>query len=293
MRHFPVFLDLRGRHVLVLGGGEVARRKAEPLQRAGAEVRFAARFEPRDLHGCALAVGADAAEAELHALSAAARAAGVPVNIVDQPELCSFIMPAIVDRDPVTIAISSGGTAPVLARLLRARIEAVVPPAFGRLATLADSFKAEIRRRLPDLAQRRRVLERLLTGRAADLTFAGRDTEARAEFAAVLAGAEPSPGIVYLVAIGPGAPDLLTLRALRLLGEADVIVHDATVSQPVLDTARRDAERIVVETEAGAVLIALARAGRKVVRLTDSRAEAALLSAAGVLCEIVPGVSAA
>ena len=168
---------MHGRIVLVVGDGELATRKADPLRRAGAIVRLAHRFDADDLAGCALAVGAGAPEADLQALSLAAQAAGIPVNIVDRPELCSFITPAIVDRDPVTIAISSAGTAPVLARLLRSRIETAVPPAFGRLATLADSFKSEFRRRFPGLAARRRVLERLLAGRAADLVFAGRDEQ--------------------------------------------------------------------------------------------------------------------
>jgi uroporphyrin-III C-methyltransferase / precorrin-2 dehydrogenase / sirohydrochlorin ferrochelatase len=311
MRHFPIFLNLSGRRALVLGGSEAARRKAEPLLRAGADVRFAERFEPLDLEGCVLAVGADAPEAELLALSMAARTAGIPVNIVDRPELCSFIMPAIIDRDPVMIAVSSSGTAPVLARLLRARVEAVIPPAYGRLAALADTFKAEIRRRLPDLAQRRRVLERLFTGRTADLVFAGRDGEARASFAAALEESAPTAGMVFLVGAGPGAADLLTLRAQRLLGEADVIVHDRLVSEAVLDMARRDAHRICVggtrarpslsQDAINGLLVALAQAGKKVIRLQGGDPflfgrgdeEAAALASADVTFEVVPGVTTA
>jgi uroporphyrin-III C-methyltransferase/precorrin-2 dehydrogenase/sirohydrochlorin ferrochelatase len=301
MRNFPIFLDLGGRQVLVVGGGELAARKSEPLRRAGATVLLKAQFDPADLAGCALAVGAGAAEADLLALSAAAQAAGVPVNVVDRPELCSFITPAIVDRDPITVAISSGGAAPVLARLIRARIEAAVPPAFGRLAALADSFKAEFRRRLPDIAARRRVLEGLFTGRAADLVFAGREQEAGAEFARALAGGAPAGGIVFLVGAGPGAADLLTLRGQRLLGEADVIVHDTMTSEAVLDLARRDAERETIGADhaAGARLVELARAGKRVVRLHQgdprhsaaARAEVAALAEAGVAWETVPGVA--
>jgi uroporphyrin-III C-methyltransferase / precorrin-2 dehydrogenase / sirohydrochlorin ferrochelatase len=311
MRHFPIFLDLQGRRVLVLGSGEVARRKAEPLTRAGADVRLAAHFEPALLEGCALAVGADAPEADLQALSQAARAAGIPVNVVDRPELCSFIMPSIIDRDPVTIAVSSAGTAPVLARLLRARIEALIPPAYGRLAALAGRFKTELRRRLPDLAARRRLLERLLTGRAAELVFAGREAEAEAEFASALNESPSSEGMVFLVGAGPGAADLLTLRAQRLLGEADVIVHDRLVTEEVLDMARRDAERIYVgkaranhclkQSEINALLVRLAREGRKVVRLKGGDPfifgrggeEAEALAEAGITCEVVPGITAA
>jgi uroporphyrin-III C-methyltransferase/precorrin-2 dehydrogenase/sirohydrochlorin ferrochelatase len=220
-------------------------------------------------------------------------------------------MPAIVERDPVTIAVSSGGAAPVLARLLRARIEAAIPPAFGRLAALAARFRDELRRRLPNLAERRRVLEHLLTGPAADLVFAGREADAEAEFARALEAGAPQQGIVFLVGAGPGAADLLTLRAQRLLGEADVIVHDRLVGDAVLDLARRDAERIYVgkaranhclpQDEINALLIRLARDGKRVVRLKGGDPfifgrggeEAEALAAAGVRCEVVPGVTAA
>lgn len=311
MRHLPIFLDLHGRTALVLGNGEAAERKAALLAAAGAAIRRAERFAADLLAGCAIAVGADAPEAELQALAAAARAAGIPVNVVDRPELCSFIMPAIVDRDPMTIAISSGGAAPVLARLLRARIEAAIPPAFGRLAALAARLRDELRRRLPDLAERRRVLESLFTGPTADLVFAGRDAEAEAAFVRAIAAGAPQQGIVFLVGAGPGAADLLTLRAQRLLGEADVIVHDRLIGDAVLDLARRDAARIYVgkaranhclpQQEINALLVRLAREGRRVVRLKGGDPfifgrggeEAEALAAAGVRCEVVPGVTAA
>jgi uroporphyrin-III C-methyltransferase/precorrin-2 dehydrogenase/sirohydrochlorin ferrochelatase len=313
MRHLPVFLDLQGRRAIVLGTGEAAERKADMLRRAGAELVLAARFAPALLDGCAVAIGTGAPEADLLALSEAAQARGIPVNVVDRPELCSFISPAVIDRDPITIAVSSAGTAPLLARLLRARIEAAIPPAFGRLAALADSFKSELRRRLPDLARRRRVLERAFTGPAADLLFAGQDEAARAAFAAEIDAGEgaPMPGMVFLVGAGPGAADLLTLRAHRLLGEADVIVHDRLVSDAVLDMARRDADRIYVgkaradhclpQEGINALLVRLAREGRKVVRLKGGDPfvfgrggeEAEALEAAGIAYEVVPGVTAA
>jgi uroporphyrin-III C-methyltransferase / precorrin-2 dehydrogenase / sirohydrochlorin ferrochelatase len=311
MRHFPLFMDVTGRPVLVVGAGELAEQKAEPLRRAGAKVRLRPVFNPADLEGCALAIGADGPELDLIALASTARTRSIPVNIVDRPDLCSFIMPAIIDRDPVTIAVSTDGAAPVLARQLRQRIEAVVPPAFGRLATLAGRFSAEIRRRLPDVTLRRRVLERVLTGRVADLIFAGREREAEAAVADELAAGASQAGMVFLVGAGPGAPDLLTLRALRLLGEADVIVHDRLVEAEVLDLARRDAERIFVgkarahhcmkQQEINALLIRLARTGKRVVRLKGGDPlifgrggeEAEALAAAGVPFEIVPGITAA
>lgn len=299
MRFLPVFLDLQGRRALVLGNGEVAERKADALRRAGAVVELAARFDPAQLQGCAIAIGADADEAELAALSAAARAAGIPVNVVDRPVLCSFITPSVIDRDPLLVAVSTGGAAPVLARLVRAHIEALIPPAWGRLAALADSLKAEIRSALPDTVQRRRVLERTLGGRVADLVFAGLGSAARDEMlrevAAAQDGAEgAAAGIVYLVDAGPGAADLLTLRAHRLMGEADVIVHDALVTGEVLDMARRDAERVLAGADAATLLVRLGREGRKVVRLRGAPAsgrEAEALAAAGIAYEVVPGAS--
>jgi uroporphyrin-III C-methyltransferase/precorrin-2 dehydrogenase/sirohydrochlorin ferrochelatase len=312
MRHFPLFLDLTGRVALVLGTGEVAERKAEPLRRAGATIRHAAQFTPDLLDGVALAVGADAAEADLQALSAAAIARGIPVNVVDRPELCSFITPAIVDRDPITIAISTGGAAPVLARMIRQRIESLLPPTLGQLAALAERFQARVRRALPALPARRRFLDGVLGGTVADLALADRIPEAEAAFAQALAQAEAAPaGMVYLVGAGPGAADLLTLRALRLLGEADVIVHDRLVPEAVLDMARRDAERIFVgkaranhcmpQAEINALLARLAREGRRVVRLKGGDPfifgrggeEAAALAEAGIAHEVVPGVTAA
>jgi uroporphyrin-III C-methyltransferase/precorrin-2 dehydrogenase/sirohydrochlorin ferrochelatase len=311
MRHFPIFLDLQGHRALVLGAGENADRKAEALRKCGAIVVQMAEFDPAALDHCAIAIGAEASETDLATLVQTARARGIPVNVVDRPDLCSFITPAIIDRDPITVAISSAGTAPVLARLLRARIEAMIPPAFGRLASIADEFKAEIRRRFPNTALRRRVLDQALGGRVGDLVMAGHDDAARAEMARAIA-ADPAPtGIVYLVGAGPGAADLLTLRAHRLLGEADVIVHDRLVGEAVLDMARRDAQRIYVgkaranhclpQSGINDLLIRLAQEGRKVVRLKGGDPfifgrggeEAEALAAAGIAFEVVPGITAA
>ncbi|MGC8523986.1 MAG: siroheme synthase CysG [Acidibrevibacterium sp.] len=321
MRHFPIFLDLAGRRALVLGEGAAAARKADALAEAGATVTRVARFAPARsaqdcLAGVAIAIGAEAPETDLQALSEAAQALGIPVNIVDRPALSSFIMPALIDRDPLTIAIASGGAAPVLARQLRAKIEALIPPAYGRLAAFLGRAQGELRRRFPDLAQRRRLIERLLGGRVAALVFAGREAEAEAALAAELAASDTgadgaTPGMVFLVGAGPGAADLLTLRAQRLLGEADVIVHDRLVGDEVLALARRDATRIFVgkarahhclpQSEINALLVGLARAGKKVVRLKGGDPfifgrggeEAEALAEAGIACEIVPGVTAA
>jgi uroporphyrin-III C-methyltransferase/precorrin-2 dehydrogenase/sirohydrochlorin ferrochelatase len=311
MDYFPIFLDLRGRKALVVGHGENAERKAAALRSAGALVVTRDSFNPFDLCGAAIAIGAEAPEPDLQSLHDTAKARGIPVNVVDRPALCSYITPSIVDRAPIQIAVSSGGAAPVLARLIRARIEALIPPATGRLAALAERWKDTIRTRLPDVALRRRVLERALGGRVADLVLAGQDQAAEQELLREIEQGPNRAGIVYLVGAGPGSADLLTLRAQRLLGEADVIVHDRLVTPEVLDMARRDAERILVgkarsnhtmpQEDINALLVRLGREGRKVVRLKGGDPfifgrggeEVEALDEAGVACEVVPGITAA
>ncbi|MGI4745991.1 MAG: precorrin-2 dehydrogenase/sirohydrochlorin ferrochelatase family protein, partial [Janthinobacterium lividum] len=201
----PLFLDLDGRHALVLGDGEAADRRAASLRACGALVRHEpAAFEPSMLDGCAIAVGAEAPDPMLLAMTQEARRRGIPFNVVDRPSLSGYSTPAVVSRAPLQIAIASGGAAPVLARLLRARIEALVPPGFGRLASLADRMQPETRRRLPDVLRRRRMLEAAFSGRVAELMLAGQDAEAEAAYIEALTAAEdgarhPEQGIVYLV----------------------------------------------------------------------------------------------
>ncbi|MBP0447639.1 uroporphyrinogen-III C-methyltransferase [Roseomonas sp. SSH11] len=317
MRHFPAFLNLKDRAAFVLGSGDAVEIKAGLLARAGAVLHRAPRFgrdgQAGDLpEGCAIAIGSGAPDEDLEALFHACQERGVPVNIVDRPALSSFIMPSIIDRAPVTIGISTGGAAPVLARLLRARIESMLPPALGRLAALAERFRELLRSTIPSPPARRRFLDAVLTGPVADLVLAGREVEAEAAFSTALSKADRAPpGIVHLVGAGPGAGDLLTLRALRLLGEADVIVHDRLVGNEVLELARRDAERIYVGKQRARhclpqegineLLINLARQGKRVVRLKGGDPfifgrggeELEACRKAGVACEVVPGVTAA
>ncbi len=295
----PLFLDLDGRPAFLLGDGEAADRRRATLLACGALVRQEAeRFGPDMLDGCCVAIGAEAPDAALVAMTDEARRRGIPYNVVDRPSLSGFSTPAVVSRAPLQIAISSGGAAPVLSRLLRARIESLVPPAFGRLAALAGTMQPETRARLPDVLRRRRMLEAALGGRVAELMLAGRDGEAETAYRAALVAAEadaerPERGIVYLVDRGPGVADLVTLRALRLLGEADVIVHDADEPAAILELARRDASRLVVTPgDAAARIGALAAGGAKVVRLSPGSAEATALRAAGHVCVAVPGVAA-
>jgi len=316
MRAYPIFLSLQGRRVVVLGDDDAADRRAATFAGLGASVERVSSASEAQLAGCALAVASGAPEAELAAFSAAAQRLGVPVNVVDRPEYCSFSTPAIVDRDPLTIAIGTGGASPVLARLLRAKLETFIAPAWGQLARLADRLKAETRRRLPDTRARRRMLEQALGGTVADAVFAGDEVAAEALYlrqleAAATGATTTSPGMVHLVGAGPGAADLISLRGLRLLGEADVIVHDRLGTAEVLDLARRDAERIDVGKSQGdhtmpqqdinALLVRLAQEGRRVVRLKGGDPfifgrggeEVEALQAAGVAVEVVPGITAA
>ncbi|WP_428390602.1 siroheme synthase [Lichenicoccus sp.] len=307
-RRLPLFLDLDGRRALLLGEGEAAERRADSLRDCGAVVVRALAFNEARLDGCAIAVGAaeGAARAPGHpmqvalaAMAAAARARGIPCNVVDQPELGSFITPAVVLRPPLAIAISSGGASPVLARLLRARIEAAVAPGFGKLAAFAGRMQAQTRAAIPDVLRRRRMLEAALSGAVAELMLAGREAEAEAAYLSALRDAaegleRPARGFVHLVHPGPGEADLLTLRALRLLGEADVIVHHPQESPAVLEVARRDASRCETSDEAApAMLVGLARDGGRIVRLSPTTADRAALLKAAIDHEAVPGVAPA
>src|SRR5450631_2324144 len=271
MQSFPLFLTLQDRRVLVVGGTEQAARKAELLLSAGAKVTLIAGtvvgeiaqliadglvswagrgFDDGDLAGMSLVIVASDDEALQARVSHAAQQRCLPVNVVDRPKLSSFIMPAIVDRAPITIAISTGGAAPALARRLRAEIERALPAAIGRMARFAEIFREQVRRTLDQPRARRRFWDRVFAGRIGEMALAGDEIGARRELIRLLDGArnpsQPQAGIVHLVGAGPGDPDLLTLQAHRLLQQADVVVHDRLVSPEVLAMARRDAERIHV-----------------------------------------------
>jgi uroporphyrin-III C-methyltransferase/precorrin-2 dehydrogenase/sirohydrochlorin ferrochelatase len=334
MDFFPIFLNLREKSCLVVGGGETAARKAALLLRAGARVGVVAPelsagfaqvgprenllhrvapFSPQMLDGVVLVIASSGDHALDAKVSAAARARGIPVNVVDTPELCSFIMPSIIDRTPLVVAISSGGASPVLARLLRARLETLIPAAYGRLAGLAARFRDEVRKRFPTAEKRRMFWEKILAGPIAEQVFAGRDDAAAEALARLLESAEKPAemGEVYLVGAGPGNPDLLTFRALRLMQQADVCVHDALVSDEILDLVRRDAARIYVGKQRAAhtlpqedinlLLVRLAREGKRVLRLKGGDPfifgrggeEIETLAEHGVPFQVVPGITAA
>ncbi len=303
MQSFPLFLTLQDRHVLVVGGTEAAARKAELLLSAGARLTLIADtvvgeiaqliaegclswagggFDDTDLAGVSLVIVATDDEALQVRVSLAAQRRCVPVNVVDRPKLSSFIMPSIVDRAPITIAISTGGAAPALARRLRAEIERAMPAALGRVARFAEIFREQVRRTLEQPRARRRFWDRVFAGRIGEMALAGDEIGARRELIRLLDSARnevaPAVGMVHLVGAGPGDPDLLTMKAHRLLQRADVVVYDRLVSPEVLAMARRDAERIHVgkhrgnhsmpQAEINDCLVSLARAGKSVVRLT-------------------------
>ena len=335
MQAFPLFMSLQGRRALVVGGTEAAARKVELLLSAGAQVTLIAdtvvgevaqlidegriswagrAFDDEDLAGVSLVVVASDDEALQARVSLAAQQRCLPVNVVDRPKLSSFIMPAIVDRAPITIAISTGGAAPALARRIRAEIERAMPAAIGRLARFAEVFRTQVRRTLDQAPVRRRFWDRVFEGRIGELALAGDEIGARRELIRLLDGARteaPTVGMVHLVGAGPGDPDLLTMKAHRLLQRADVVVYDRLVSAEVLAMARRDAERLYVgkrrgnhsmsQDEINARLVALARAGKSVVRLKGGDPfvfgrggeEIEALARAGIAVEVVPGVTAA
>jgi uroporphyrin-III C-methyltransferase/precorrin-2 dehydrogenase/sirohydrochlorin ferrochelatase len=318
MQTFPLFLSLQDRRALVVGGTDAAARKTELLLSAGARVSLVAEtvtgeiaqliadgriswagrsFETDELDGMSIVIVACEDPLLQARVSHTAQARGLPVNVVDTPALSSFIMPAIVDRGPITVAISTGGAAPGLARKLRAEIERALPAAVGRLARFAEIFRAQVRRTIAEPRARRLFWDRVFDGRVAELALAGDEIAARRELIRLLDSARrdpaPAQGMVHLVGAGPGDPDLLTLKAHRLLQAADVIVYDRLVAPDVVAVGRRDAERVCVSREeASQRLMTFVRAGRSVVRLTSgsSVAEFETLWAAGIPVETVPGV---
>lgn len=332
MNYFPLFADLRGEAVLVVGAGTVAERKIEPLLSAGAEVRVVAEklnsqvrawadegrlnwlgseFSDGLVEDVLLVVAATNDEALNLRVSQAAKAAKRLVNVVDRQELCNFITPAVIDRSPIQIAVSSNGASPVLCRRIRQEIEKVVPLATGLMGRLAAEARDEVKAALPDLARRRLFWEKLFDSVFAEYCAQGREDEARRELARQLAADAPQQGSVCLVGAGPGDAGLLTLHALHAIQAADVVLYDALVSDEVMRLVRKDAEKICVgkraqghqvkQEETNRLLVEHARRGRRVVRLKGGDPfvfgrggeELQVLEAAGIPFSIVPGITAA
>ncbi|HTY50944.1 MAG TPA: siroheme synthase CysG [Steroidobacteraceae bacterium] len=334
MDYLPIFLRMQERVAVVIGGGPVAARKAALLLQCGARVtlvapelspaalalsaphpgrlrHLAAAFEPGLLEDAQLVIAATDSAALNRDVARAARERGLPVNVVDDAASSTFILPAIVDRSPVVVAVGSEGSSPVLSRRLRAQIETLLPAGLGQLARLAGSHRAQVRAALPAV-RRRRFWEHFFDSPAAAQALAG-DEAAAATFARTLEefrAAAAAPGEVYLIGAGPGDPDLLTLRAARLLQRADVVLYDRLVSEGVLERCRRDARRVFVGKEVGAppptqehinaMLVDYALRGLAVARLKGGDPfifgrggeEIAVLARHGIPCTVVPGITA-
>ncbi|PKG35459.1 MULTISPECIES: siroheme synthase CysG [Psychrobacter] len=373
MNTFPLFFKLEDRKVLIVGGGDVALRKADLLSRAGACITVLSpsisaeiqallsdskhqliydNYNKTYMTGARVIIAATDDEILNHQVHADASELNIPVNVVDTPPLCDFIFPAIVDRNPIVIGISSNGKAPVLARLLRARLETLIPQGYGKLAKLAGDFRTEVKSKIPTLTGRRQFWERAFEGKVSELMFAGNESQAAAQLQADLdetaakieldktsradtqplqtesssvsitatidqpqhpaAAPEQTPvGEVYIVGAGPGDPELLTFKALRLMQQADIVYYDALVSPQVLDLCRRDADKVfvgkkrsnhaVAQLGINELLVNSAKEGRRVVRLKGGDPfifgrggeEIESLRAHGVPYQVVPGITAA
>lgn len=346
MNTFPLFFKLTNQPVLIVGGGEVAQRKADLLSRAGACITIlapqisqeihqllsderhtliTAHYDKKHIDGKRIVIAGTDDEALNHQVHADCKALNIPVNVVDTPPLCDFIFPAIVDRNPIVIGISSNGKAPVLARLTRARLETLIPQGYGKLAKLAGDMRDEVKSKIPTLTGRRQFWEKAFEGKVSELMFAGRSVEAEQALKQQLEQthqqlssnsdvkqADPkSVGEVYIVGAGPGDPELLTFKALRLMQQADIVYYDALVSREVLDLCRRDADKVfvgkkrsnhaVAQQGINQLMIDAASSGKRVVRLKGGDPfvfgrggeEIQALRAAGIAYQVVPGITAA
>ena len=330
MDYLPIFADVKNKLCLVVGGGEVGKRKAVVLLEAGAKVRVVApeideelakhegvesvvaRFEAKYLEGVSLIIAATNDRSVNKLVSELALAKNIPVNVVDDPALCSFIMPAILDRSPLMVAFSSGGASPVLTRMMRGKLETLIPQNYSRLAAFAERFRETVKQRVTNPAKRRIFWENALDGVVAEKVLTGDEASAEAMLQQMLAHEDNiQRGEVYLVGAGPGDPDLLTFRALRLMQKADVVVYDNLVSKPIVDMTRRDAERIFVgkkrddhtlrQEEINELLVKLAKQGKRVLRLKGGDPfifgrggeEIETLAAENIPFQVVPGITAA
>ena len=333
MRYFPIWLDIQDKPCLLVGGGEVAARKASALLKAGAALTVVApalsanmqdfvngrrirhirrQFEPRDVCDRVLVVAAtdiDEVNASVHR---AARAHGVLCNVVDSPDLCDYVNGAMIERNPITIAISSGGDAPVLARGIKAKLETLIPSAYGELGKLIGAYRERVKATIP-FGERRYFWEKVLNGPVAEAALSGqRETAQQLLEQAIARGGDTSrQGELYLIGAGPGDPDLLTFKALRLLQKADVVVHDRLIAEPIMNLCRQEAERIYVgklandhsvpQEEISQILVDLAKKGKTVARLKGGDAlifgrggeEISLLAEHAVPFQIVPAVTSA
>ncbi|MFT7558577.1 MAG: uroporphyrin-III C-methyltransferase/precorrin-2 dehydrogenase/sirohydrochlorin ferrochelatase [Flavobacteriales bacterium] len=333
MDYLPLFFDLKRRDVLIVGGGAIATRKAKALHKAQACIHVVSlsiedqlsemvsasggscrlgNYAVDDLDSKVLVVSATDDHVLNSQVSKDCGARNIPVNVVDSPELCSVIMPAIVDRSPLIIAVSSGGESPVLARKLKSILDSTIPSNYGALAKLASRFRDRVKQSFADIEDRRRFWEKALNGVISEKALAGNAKEAEELLEKALSSKDYDVGgEVFLVGAGPGDPDLLTFKALRLMQSAEVVLYDRLVSQPVLDMVRKDAEFIYVgkqrsdhavpQTTINQMLLEYAQQGKRVLRLKGGdpfifgrgAEEIDLLAANDIPFQVVPGITAA
>ena len=334
MEHLPIFINLKQKPVLVVGGGDIALRKINLLIKAQAKVDCLSpffcegmnslsrdnyvnlinkSFEPADIKDYSIIIAATDDATVNSSISSIAHDKRIPVNVVDSPTLSSFIMPSIVDRSPVIIAVSSAGKAPVLARIIRAKLETVIPSAYGILAEIAGEYRQKVKDRFSKIKDRRAFWEATFSGVIAEKVFSGRINEAKDDIEKQLNDSvEMELGEVYLVGAGPGDPDLLTFKALRLIQQADVVLYDRLVSKGVMELVRRDSELIYVGKKGGSdkstrqvdinnQLVELAKSGKRVCRLKGGDPfifgrggeEIESLSEHNIPFQVVPGITAA
>lgn len=333
MDHLPIFCQLRDRDCLLVGGGDVAERKARLLLDAGARLTVNARdfvpqfhvwadagmltlvtddFQPTLLDPCWLAIAATDDDAVNQQVSDEAEARRIFCNVVDAPKAASFIMPSIIDRSPLMVAVSSGGTSPVLARLLREKLEAMLPQHLGQVAAYAGQLRSRVKKQFATMGERRRFWEKLFINDRLAQSLANQDKQAvEAETEQMLASPLDHRGEVVLVGAGPGDAGLLTLKGLQQIQQADVVVYDRLVSDDIMNLVRRDADRVFVGKRAGyhcvpqeeinQILLREAQQGKRVVRLKGGDPfifgrggeELETLCHAGIPFSVVPGITAA
>lgn len=335
MEYLPLFVDLKGRDCLVVGGGNIAARKASLLLKAGAKVSLVSpevststqklidndqvvwieeEFSPEHIDHPRVVIAATDDETVNNQVYDSANQKNILVNVADNPEKCDFILASILDRSPIVIAVSSGGDSPILARHLRARLETLIPPAYGRLATLASRYRDKVKQGFAKVSERRRFWESVLQGSVADHVLAGRDELAEQTLIEQLTNTKQTDfkcGEVYLVGAGPGDPDLLTFKALRLMQQADVVFYDRLVSKDILALVRREADKVYVgkqrawhavrQEEINQMLLEHAKQGKRVLRLKGGDPfifgrggeEIETLAAENIPFQVVPGVTAA
>ncbi|NQY26553.1 MAG: uroporphyrinogen-III C-methyltransferase [Piscirickettsiaceae bacterium] len=337
MDYLPIFIDLKDRTCLVVGGGDIAARKAGLLLKAQATVILVApevsattqalidkgeinwlkgSFSSEQLSNVRLVIAATDDEQVNKTVYQQAKALNIWVNVADCPELCDFILPSILDRSPIVVAVSSGGKSPILARQLRARLETLIPPTYGNLADLVGRYRDVVKEKLATLGLRRRFWETVLQGKVADHVLAGREEQGELLLKSLLDQADSNveqleQGEVYLVGAGPGDPELLTFKALRLMQQADIVFYDRLVSKEILALVRREAEQVYVgkqrawhsvrQEEINQLLLSHAQQGKRVLRLKGGDPfifgrggeEIATLAAENIPFQVVPGITAA